>query len=92
MGRTSSRGVVPGLSAGDEDHELLLRDAYVHLERYFRVWLADLPAAEELVPALALEALVRLGRSGALAGDDTATVLAMRCAAVAHGLACEIRG
>lgn len=63
----------------------------MHLERYFRAWLAGVPAADELVGALSLEALIRLERSGDGRGAATDAELAMCCAAAAHGLAREMR-
>jgi DNA-directed RNA polymerase specialized sigma24 family protein len=85
-------GVHPPAPDTDPRLEERFREAWIHLSRYFRRWLADVPESEELADALAAEALLRLARSGALHGGTGPDGLAAECVRAAHEFASEILG
>ena len=70
--------------------EATLRQAHVHVARYYRAWLAGTVGGEALAEALVVEALLRIARMpspppGSAEMDAIATWLS-----VAHGVAREV--
>jgi len=70
--------------------EATLRQAYVHVARYYRAWLAGTVGGEALADALTVEALVRIARlPDPPEGSDDAELIAAWLS-VAHGVAREV--
>lgn len=70
--------------------EATLRQAHVHVARYYRAWLAGTAGGETLAEALALEALVRIARMPALPPGSTEMDAVAVWLSVAHGVAREM--
>jgi hypothetical protein len=56
------RAVASGAERDQARVQVTLREAHVHVFRYYRAWLARTRGGEELAEALAVEALVRIAR------------------------------
>lgn len=70
--------------------EATLRQAHVHVDRYFRTWLGRTAGGEALAVALAVEALVRIARLPVPAEAASEAELVATWLSIAHGVAREM--
>lgn len=76
-------------SARPDDIEASLQAAYVHVHRYFRHWLHEVPGGERLAHDLAGETLARIAKSFDSSGEPEPQLIACWLA-VAHLIAQEL--
>jgi uncharacterized phage protein gp47/JayE len=70
--------------------EATLRQAHVHVARYYRAWLAETAGGEALAEALAVEALLRIARMPAPPPGCSELEAVATWLSVAHGIAREV--
>jgi len=76
-------------STRPEDREASLQAAYVHVHRYFRHWLRDVPGGARLAQDLAGETLMRIARTSKYSEEPGPRLIASWLAA-AHEVAREV--